>query len=63
MYGIRYIVIAIGDLKDKATDEDCETLKELVESLTAPYPLTLTVLSESVSNKVTLALLQERGVL
>lgn len=61
MYGIRYIVIALGGPEEKATDEDCEAIKEIIEK-SIPM-MTATVLSEHVSNKVTLALLQERGIL
>lgn len=62
MYGIRYIVIALGDPKEPATDQDVEALNDMIAERLGPF-LTTTPLSERVSNKVTLALLQERGVL
>lgn len=64
MLGIRYVVIGLGDPNNPATDEDCEALADFIGSLPVPGGrLQGTVLSERVSNKLTLALLQERGEL
>lgn len=62
MYGIRYIVIAAGGPEEAATDEDMDALKEMLDRLTWGQ-VTTTILSERTSNKLTLSLLQERGVL
>jgi len=60
LLGIRYIVVAVGGPKDPATDEDVEVCKEMMETA---LPFTVTALSERVSNKLTLALLQEQGAM
>jgi len=57
--GIRYVVVALGGPKDPATDEDVETLVKMMELKLEP--ITVTGLSQRVSNKLTLALLQEES--
>ena len=60
--GIRYVVVAIGTPMEPADDEDCVAIKALLES-SFPDMMVFTVLSERVSNKLTLALAQEMGAL
>jgi hypothetical protein len=57
MLGIRYVVVAVGAPDDMATDEDVETVKGIMDD---KLPFTVTALSERVSNKLTLSLIQER---
>jgi N-acyl-D-aspartate/D-glutamate deacylase len=54
--GIRYVVVAVGGPQDPATDEDVETMKAMIEKA---LPITCTVLSERVSNRLTWALIDE----
>lgn len=61
-WGIRYLVIALGDLRDKATDEDVEGFEKMVQDRLGPM-FTITSLSERASDRLTITLLQERGAL
>ena len=55
--GIRYVVVALGGPEDPAEDDDCEVMKNMIEKA---LPLTVTVLSERVSNRLTWALIEEQ---
>lgn len=57
-YGIRYAVVAAGAPGDEAEDEDIELIARL---LGKDSPFKVTVLSEDVSDTLTVALLRERG--
>lgn len=62
MFNVRYLVIAIGGPdEDAVTEEEVDGFHEILSNRFAP--ITITKLSEKVSNKLTLALLQERDVL
>jgi len=58
---LRYIIVAIGGPDETVEDEDVTALKEMLERM-CPL-ITFTELSERTSRKLTIALLQERGVL
>lgn len=63
-YGIRYIVIGIGSPEpesDRATEEDVQNLLTIINERVGHFQAR--ALSERASNKLTLALLQEEGVL
>lgn len=61
---LRYIVVAIGDVDDPATEEDvADMLAILDQHPLVPLGLKFTPLSEQVSNKLTIALLEELRVL
>jgi hypothetical protein len=64
-YGIRYVVVAVGDLNDKAEEEDIEAMKWYLERGLDSMPTVpkFTILSERVSDKLTVSLLQEMGAL
>jgi hypothetical protein len=57
-FGIRYVVIAAGSPDDKASDEDIENIQKIVSEM---CPFKATVLSEHVSDRLTVELLRERG--
>lgn len=50
----------LGAPDDNASDDDVETIREI---LSKASPFKVTVLSEHVSDRLTVALLQERGAL
>jgi len=54
--GIRYVVVALGGPEEPAEDDDCEVMKNMIEKA---LPITVTVLSERVSNRLTWALIDE----
>jgi len=61
MSELRYIIVALGGPGENVEEEDVEALKGMLERM-CPL-ITFTALSERVSRKLTIALLQERGVL
>lgn len=61
-YGIRYLVIALGDPNDKATDEDVAAIKAALQAGLGPL-LKIVDLSDRVSDQLTVAILREKGVL
>lgn len=58
-YGIRYVVIDVGSLDDKATEEDVDSILMMIDQ----HPFQAKKLSDEVSDKLTIALLQEQGAL
>jgi len=60
-WGIRYVIVGVGTLKERATDVEAEWLHKVVSERI--NPLEARMLSERVSNKLTIALLQEQGAL
>jgi hypothetical protein len=57
-YGIRYVVVAIGTPDDHPTEEESESFREIVDGM---IPFKATLLSERVSDRLTVELLRERG--
>lgn len=57
-WGVRYVVVALGSPEDRASDADIEFLASLIET-----PFKKVILSDNVSDKLTIALFQEQGVL
>jgi hypothetical protein len=60
-WGIRYLVIAVGTPDMPCEEKDMDELLPLVQQMVRP--LTVTKLSESASNRLTVVLLNESGSL
>jgi ClpP class serine protease len=61
MHDVRYVVIGIGDPDEPVTEEEVQFLQGIVEQALPMFESR--VLSKRVSNKLTLALMQEEGLL
>jgi hypothetical protein len=61
-YGIRYLIVGVGTLDDKAEQDDVDAIREFMESRLAP-DLTIAELNDRLSDKLTVILLQESGAI